>query len=400
MASPVLDAYDQLPGLLRELRPTGATLLADPAVDDLPVTRAVLDGIARAGIVPTRALTPADGGLPAVEALAARLSPGELIIGVGGGSTLDLAKLAAAVSRRPDLLPYLTAGQRSGLIALPHGWGDHAHVLAVPTTLGTGTEAGPVACFPYDGGKRLVMGECLRPVAALRTADATATLPAPLLMDGALEALFRAVMPYSSDTLDLPEQDAAVEELAAGLLAAGDELARHVTVGLPAPAAARLRVAALSAESQLGLINTGRSPYAVKTWAVANELSTALGLAKMRAIAAVWPVVWQRALDGDLRFGSAARVHRLWTRLRRQHPWLAPDPADGLLRLMHRWQVDRTVRLAPDLRREIALRSVRAWGAGLPTLNGLSADDVAALLTEATEAAEPHPKLLPAGASA
>ncbi|GGN43363.1 hypothetical protein GCM10012285_24720 [Streptomyces kronopolitis] len=380
-----LDTYDLIPELLRDLRPTGVTVLADSAVATHAVTRKIHAVVARTGYTPTQAVTPADVGMPAVETFASRLSPDELVVGVGGGSTLDFAKLSAAVGRRPELLRYLTSGQRSGLVALPRSWGEHAQVLAVPTTLGTGSEAGPVACFPHADSRRLVLGECLRPRAALWVPEATETLPGPLVMDGVIEAIFRTVIPYSSDTLDLPEQDAAVEELAGGLVAAGDELARHIAVGLPAPASGRLRVARLSAESQRGAINVGRNPYAVKCWALANELSTVLGLAKMRAVAALWPVVWRQALRGNTRFGSAERIHRLWERLSVHAPWLAPRPDDGLEQLMLRWRIDRTVYLAPQLRQQVALRSVRAWGAGLPTLAGLSADDVAALLAEATE---------------
>ncbi|MFJ4873980.1 daptide-type RiPP biosynthesis dehydogenase [Streptomyces sp. NPDC088745] len=399
-----LDAYDQIPGLLRDLRPTGVTVLADPAVAEHTVTEQVRDRLTRAGFAPTPASTPADGTLPAIEAFAAGLGDGELVVGIGGGSTLDFAKLATAISRSPETVRYLTAGQRSGLVVLPAALGEYANLLAVPTTLGTGTEAGPVACYPYDGVKRIAMGEVLRPRAALRVAGATETLPGRLVLDGVLEAIFRTVIPYTSDSVDLPRQDAAVEELAGALLLAGDEIARSLAAGEPAPEAERLRVARLSAESQLGAINVGRSPYAVKCWALANELSTALGLAKMRAVAALWPLVWRRALAGDTRFGSAARIQRLWGRLRVHAPWLAPHPYDGLEQLMLRWRIEHTVRLPRELLHTVALRSVRFWGAGLPTLAGLSADDIAALLDEATEPAAAHAAdshaLLPAGPSA
>ncbi|CAM5605021.1 hypothetical protein GCM10010329_16580 [Streptomyces spiroverticillatus] len=404
-----LDSYDQIPGLLRDLRPTGVTVLADPAVAEHTVTEQVRDRIAGAGYAPELVSTPAVGTLPAIEAFAAGLADGELVVGIGGGSTLDFAKLATAISRSPETVRYLTAGQRSGLVVLPAALGEYANILAVPTTLGTGTEAGPVACFPYesasyDSVKRIAMGEVLRPRVALRVADATETLPGPLVLDGVLEAIFRTVIPYTSDSVDLPQQDAAVEELAGALLLAGDEIARSLAAGKPAPAAERLRVAGLSAESQLGAINVGRSPYAVKCWALANEVSTTLGLAKMRAVAAIWPLVWRRALAGDTRFGSAARIHRLWGQLRLHATWLASDPYDGLEQLMLRWQIEHTVRLPRELLRTVALRSVRSWGAGLPTLAGLSADDIAALLDEATESAAAHAadshELLPAGPSA
>ncbi|MFC5952957.1 daptide-type RiPP biosynthesis dehydogenase [Streptomyces pratens] len=397
-----LDTYDQIPGLLRDVHPTAVTVLADPAVATQTVTERIRAQITRAGFAPTQVLTPTDGGIAAIASFASKLSPGELVVGVGGGSTLDFAKLAATASRHPELIRYLTAGQRSGLVALGPSLGEHAEVLAVSTTLGTGSEAGPVACFPYDGTKRLAMGECLRPRGALWVAEATDTLPGPLVLDGVLEAIFRTVIPYTSDTLDLPEQDAAVEELAGHLLIAGEELARHLATDQAAPAHWRLRVARLSAESQRGAINVGRSPYAVKCWALANELSTVMGLAKMRAVAALWPVVWRRALQGDTRFGSAARIHRLWERLSHHAPWLAPQPDNGLERLMQRWQIDHRVHLSPQLLHQVALRSVRSWGAGLPTLTRLSADDIAALLEEATEPTAPmagSPKPLPAGVS-
>ncbi|WP_425248042.1 daptide-type RiPP biosynthesis dehydogenase [Streptomyces sp. NEAU-NA10] len=389
--APPLRGIDQLAGWLRKDGTRAVTVVADPAVAGQPVTTGILDRIESVGITPALRVLDGPTGLDAVARAAARLAPDELVVGVGGGTTLDFAKLAALSARHPDFPRYLTAPQRSGFLVLPATLGSSARVLAVPTTLGTGSELGTVACFERDGGKLLATGPCLRPVAALWAPEATETLPGELIADGVLEALFRTVSPYAGDPTELPEQDAEVESLAARLVVAGYEVAALRTEHRPVPAELRLRIAKSSGESQIGRINIGRSPYAVKCWAMANELSTTLNLAKMRTVSALWPVLWRHTLAGDTRLGSPARVHRLWTTLRTAAPWLSDDPATGLLQLMRDWRVDREVRADAGAIDRATTRIMRGWGAGLPILDELSAADVRALLTEATEPASGAP---------
>ncbi|MFH9572428.1 daptide-type RiPP biosynthesis dehydogenase [Streptomyces sp. NPDC017230] len=385
--APPLRGIDRLADWLRRDGARTVTVIADPAVAGRPVTTGVLDQVERAGRTPRLIVLNGPTGLDAVAETAAGLDPEGIVIAVGGGTTLDFAKLAALSARHPHFHRYLTAPQRSGFLVLPPALGPHVRVLAVPTTLGTGSELGTVACFSRDGGKFLATGSCLRPVAALWSAEATDTLPPGLVADGALEALFRTVSPYTGDATELPEQDAAVEALAARILVAGYEVAALRAEGRALPAELRLRIAESSGESQIGRINIGRSPYAVKCWAMANELSTTLDLAKMRTVAALWPVLWRHTLDGDTRLGSPDRIHRLWRVLRAGAPWLPDDPAAGLLRLMSDWHIDRTVRADTGQLARATTRIMRGWGAGLPILDELSAADVRALLAEATEPA-------------
>ncbi|MET9610527.1 daptide-type RiPP biosynthesis dehydogenase [Streptomyces sp. NPDC006512] len=385
--APPLRSIGELADWLRRDGAPAVTVLADPAVAGQSVTTLVCAQVRAAGLDPRLVTLDPAGGVRATTELAALLAPGELVIGIGGGTTLDFAKLAALTAARPELPKYLNSPQRSGFLVLPPALGTSVRVLAVPTTLGTGSELGTVACFAKDGAKLLATGACLRPVAALWTAEATATLPPELIADGVLEALFRTVSPYAGDHTDLPEQDAQVEELTARLLAAGYHVAAHRAHGTPVPAELRLRIAEMSGESQIGLLNIGRSPYAVKCWAIANELSTTLNLAKMRTVSALWPVLWRRTLAGDTRLGSPDRIRRLWSTLRNHAPWLDEDPADGLLALMRHWHIDRTVTATGTEIARATTRTMRAWGAGLPILDELSAADVRALLTEATDQA-------------
>ncbi|MEU3947403.1 daptide-type RiPP biosynthesis dehydogenase [Streptomyces sp. NPDC029526] len=385
--APPLRGIDRLADWLRRDGAPAVTVIADPAVAEQPVTAGVLAQVRAAGRTPHLIVLDGHTGLDAVAETAAGLDPDGIVVAVGGGTTLDFAKLAALSARHPHFHRYLTAPQRSGFLVLPPALGPHVRVLAVPTTLGTGSELGTVACFSRDGGKFLATGSCLRPVAALWAPEATDTLPPALVADGVLEALFRTVSPYTGDATELPDQDAAVEALARRIVADGYEVAALRDRNLPVPAELRLRIAESSGESQIGRINIGRSPYAVKCWAMANELSTTLDLAKMRTVAALWPVLWRHTLDGDTRLGSPARITRLWRVLRSAAPALPDDPADGLLRLMSDWRVDRTVCADPDQLAHATTRIMRGWGAGLPILDELSAADVRALLGEATEPA-------------
>jgi NADP-dependent alcohol dehydrogenase len=376
---------DHVADWLRRDRTPAVTVLADPAVADQVITSSIRAQVERAGLTPRILGYTGQGGIGAIRQLAERLNPGELVIGIGGGTTLDLAKLAVLSAKHPEALRWLAAPQRSGLIALPPRLGTSTRVLAVPTTLGTGSELGTVACFEHADSKRLVTGPCLRPVAAMWTPEATATLPIEMIGDAVLEALFRTVSPYIGDPTVLADEDALVEDLAGQLLKAGYQVAGHRRCGRAAGPELRLRIAELSGESQIGRINLGRSPYSVKGWPIANELSTTLGLTKMRTVAAVWPVLWRRILAGDDRLGCAGRINQLWTILRRQAPQLDPDPAIGLSGLMDEWWVDREVR-ATSLQIDAAVtQTMRAWGAGLPMLGGLTAGDLRSFLTEATQ---------------
>lgn len=387
---PPMRGIDQVADWLRRDRTPAVTVLGDPAVAGQVVATSIRAQVESVGLTPRVCSGTGQGDLAAIRTLASLLVPGELVIGVGGGTTLDLAKLAVLAAKHPEALRWLAAPQRSGMIALPPRLGVSTRVLAVPTTLGTGSELGTVACFEHAGSKRLVAGPCLRPVAALWVPEATVTLPIELVAEAVLEALFRTVSPYVGDPTERPDEDALVEDLAGQLLNAGDQVAEHRRTGRAVGPELRLRIAELSGESQIGRINLGRSPYSVKGWPIANELSTTLGLAKMRAVAAVWPVLWQRVRGGDDRLGDSGRIDRLWTVLRRQAPRLDPEPALGLRGLMDDWGIDREVRATSAQIDSTVTRTMRAWGAGLPMLGGLSADDLRSLLTEATQPGSPE----------
>ncbi|MEU7229364.1 daptide-type RiPP biosynthesis dehydogenase [Streptomyces chrestomyceticus] len=392
-----LSGADELARLLGNddvIRGRNVTVLVDDAVRDSAIHQRVAGALGAA--CAETLVFHGPGDLRSVLALAERLAGAELVVGLGGGSLLDQAKLATLAVAGPGVSARLTVPQRSGLIVLVPQPVRPVPLIAVPTTVGTGSESSAVACLTYPQGKRLIMGKALRPEIAVMDPLATATLPQKLVAEGVLEALFRLVSPYVGDHGDLPPQDARVEDTARRLVRLGYEARDAARAGQRCSDGLRLEIAELSGSSHDAWFHSGRDPYAVKGWLVANELSSALAIRKMTAVAALLPPLWQAIDAGEGRLGSARRLRRLWSLLRSEGPEQLPaDPAAGVAALIDSWGVDRSVRLTPDHAEAVALRIVRAWGAGLPMLGGLAAEDLLSLLNEAAGSEPPVQDLPP-----
>ncbi|MFD6417498.1 daptide-type RiPP biosynthesis dehydogenase [Streptomyces sp. NPDC060194] len=368
-----------------------ASVLVDPALAGSRITALVEDGLRRAGHQVQMLAPEGPGNAAEVLDLARRTARSEVIVSVGGGTCTDRAKLVAAVQDNPEAADALRNNSRSGLVAIHPRIRRKRPLLAVPTTLGPGSELSRVACMPHEQGKRLISAEALIPDAALLDASATETLPAHLLQEGVLEALFRTVTPYVGDHRELPVEDAFCEASAAQLASLGHRLSELRTAGLPAGAELRLDTARLSGLTHAPWMRLGRAPFTTAGWIVANELSAALGVRKMTAVAALLPHLWQKVLDGDERYGSERRLRRIWDRISHGTPQpLSAHPAHGVTGLIEGWGVERHLDADPARLRGIALRTTRAWGAGLPMLGGLLTDDVEELLHLALDRTDPR----------
>jgi alcohol dehydrogenase class IV len=121
----------------------------------------------------------------AVEAL--RAQPCDGVLGVGGGSTLDVAKTAAALAAQPgDLVDYVARG-RAPVVARTH------RLVLVPTTAGSGSEATRFAAVYVDGRKRSIDHPSLRCDAALVDPVLTWTQPPRVAASSGLDAFSQAV---------------------------------------------------------------------------------------------------------------------------------------------------------------------------------------------------------------
>ncbi|SMQ85387.1 Alcohol dehydrogenase, class IV [Devosia lucknowensis] len=125
-------------------------------------------------------------------AAGARAFGPDLVIGIGGGSCLDLAKTVALLLRHggsPE--NYYGEGKVPGPI-LP--------VIAVPTTAGTGSEVTPVAVLsdPDRAMKIGISSAHLIPAAAICDPELTVTCPAGLTAIAGADALTHAIEAFTA----------------------------------------------------------------------------------------------------------------------------------------------------------------------------------------------------------
>jgi len=142
------------------------------------------------------------------------------VIGFGGGSPMDVAKLAAYLLGSNDDLDTIWG---VGLAT-----GQHLPLALVPTTAGTGSEATPVAVITCQGGeKRGVNSPAL--IADWAALDASLTLGMPRALTAAtgIDAIVHAVEAFTSAKAKNPMSDLyaveALRLLSVNLLAACNE---------------------------------------------------------------------------------------------------------------------------------------------------------------------------------
>ena len=182
-----------------------ALSLAGPALDALAAsgrTVALFDGVEAD---PSRATLEA-----AVEV--GRKAGARSVVGFGGGSPMDVAKLAAYLLGSGDALDDIWGVGNATGTALP--------LVLVPTTAGTGSEATPVSIITLPGDeKRGVSSPAL--IAGHAVLDATLTLGLPRAVTAAtgIDAMVHAIEAYTSAHLKNPLSDLLARE-ALALLAA------------------------------------------------------------------------------------------------------------------------------------------------------------------------------------
>lgn len=182
----------ELPGRVSGFAGAGAAVMivADPAMTALGVAPRLAGLLADAG----HAASLYDGftGEPKYSdidraAVMAREAGAQVVIGLGGGTALDTAKLVAAcaVSGR-DVQAYQFCET-----ALP---ADPLPLIAVPTTAGTGAEVTRTCIFTNREGQKVwAWGTELKPILALLDPELTAGVPAAVTAATGLDALVHAI---------------------------------------------------------------------------------------------------------------------------------------------------------------------------------------------------------------
>ena len=301
------------------------------------------------------------------------------VVAIGGGRVLDLAKLASTLGDAPGPLRHLEAlTRRAGYARLPLALRRRVGLIAVPTTLGTGSEVSAVAVVDGPGDRTLVFSPHLRPATAILDPEATAGLPTRLVREGALEALMRVAGTEIGAASSLRMATAEARGLARQLAGALDECSELDVPGDEL----RLYVAQLSGASHRSWALAGRSAFPSPVWFLATELSLVLGVTKVTATAMLLPAWLERVAEGDERWGDRERLAAVWSAL-------GEAPAGAVVavatrRLLERWQLTPpAVDAAPALAAVAAERAVRRWGGRLPMLGRFAAAELETLMAEA-----------------
>lgn len=156
------------------------------ALDDAGVDHGVYGG-------PRPNPTPED-----VVAAAEAAPDADAVVAFGGGSTMDVAKTAAAFLAE-DGVP--DADEVWALATGERGVGDALPVLALPTTSGTGSHVDPWAVLSRDGagGKPGFGADPLVPRAAIVDADPLDAMPGPLAARTGFDAFCHLAEAYVAD---------------------------------------------------------------------------------------------------------------------------------------------------------------------------------------------------------
>lgn len=185
-----LPAY--LPGRRRALVVTGRQAMKKAGVTDR--LAAVLAGASIESAVFDE--LSAEPGYREIEAAAeqARTMRADVIIGCGGGSAMDAAKLVAVAARHPEpLLAYRVGGTHEITAAtLP--------IVLVTSTSGTGSHVGRAAVVtePEKKIKRFMASDHLYPTAAFCDPEILRLMPPPLTAASGFDAFAQALEGYLS----------------------------------------------------------------------------------------------------------------------------------------------------------------------------------------------------------
>jgi alcohol dehydrogenase class IV len=127
------------------------------------------------------------------------------VVGFGGGSPMDVAKLASYLLGSGDELDSIWG------VGLAKG--RRLPLALVPTTAGTGSEATPISVITCEGGVKLAVNSAPL-IADWAVLDATLTLGLPAHVTAAtgIDAIVHAVEAYTSARLKNPLSDALARE--------------------------------------------------------------------------------------------------------------------------------------------------------------------------------------------
>lgn len=226
----------------------------------------------------------------------ARQAQPDVIIGLGGGSALDVAKLVAALHDGAQ-----EVRQTFGINQLAS---RHTHLACLPTTSGTGSEVSPNAILldVADRLKKGVVSPHLVPDAAYVDPLLTVSVPPAVTASTGMDALVHCVEAYANRFAH-PMVDLYVLQ---GIRLIGANLVRAVEQGDDLEARANLSLGSLYGGLSLGPVNTA-AVHAL-AYPLGGEFHVAHGVSNAVLLPAVLqfnlPAAPQRYADIALALGA------------------------------------------------------------------------------------------------
>ncbi len=200
----------RLGALCRERGADRVLIVSDPGITRLGLLDGVLPGFAAAGVavqVFDQVLADPPEAVVLQAAMQALEMGAQLVVGFGGGSSMDVAKLVA-------LLAHPQASQElPELFGVGNARGPRLPLIQVPTTAGTGSEVTPIAIVTTGATtKSGVVSPYLLPDLALLDADLTLGLPPAVTAATGIDAMVHAIEAYTSKLKKNPLSDLLARE--------------------------------------------------------------------------------------------------------------------------------------------------------------------------------------------
>ncbi|CAN5288670.1 iron-containing alcohol dehydrogenase [soil metagenome] len=194
--------------LVKSLGCTSVLLVSDPGVKGAGLLQAGLRGLEQNGIAVTLFTdVEADPPVRVIEA-AVRLAVDAKVDGVvsiGGGSSMDVAKLVALLAVGQEKLADIYG---VGMVK-----GRRLPLVLAPTTAGTGSEVTPISIVTTgEGEKKGVVSPVLLPDWAVLDAGLTLGLPPAVTAATGIDAMVHAIEAYTSKRLKNPLSDALARD--------------------------------------------------------------------------------------------------------------------------------------------------------------------------------------------
>jgi alcohol dehydrogenase class IV len=186
----------KLPECVRSLGAQRVFLITDPGIQAAGILQTVLDLLEGAQIgCEVYEGVKQDSGTKLISEAAERLrsSKADVVVGLGGGSSLDTAKAVATLLTNPGTILDYTGLHRVKNRLPP--------VIAIPTTAGTGSEVSLWSVFTNDEtGLKVAVGSLyVYPVVALCDPELTLDLPPMMTAATGMDALAHGIECYTNN---------------------------------------------------------------------------------------------------------------------------------------------------------------------------------------------------------